>query len=65
MKTISYNEMLDYCESNRDKERFCRCSCACSGATYSNLTCDQKYYTNETVPFRGKCGTLFLVEKDW
>ena len=37
---MTYEQMLDYCESNRDEQRFCTICDSCSGACRTNLQYD-------------------------
>lgn len=40
MKPMTWDDVYAYCDSNREKDGFCRCCSSCSGPTYSNLACD-------------------------
>lgn len=62
---MKYSEMIDYCESNRDKERFCRVSCACSGPCVSNLAKDRPFPEGVTIYRGGDYGSCrFEVEEE-
>ena len=49
MKVMTWDEVHQYCKSNRESDGFCRCSCCCSGPTYSNLACDYEEELPEGV----------------
>lgn len=60
--TCSVEELNEYCESNREADRFCSVNCSCSGWSYSNLQPDFDYNTTTGYPCRGKCGFLGNLE---
>ena len=42
MEPMTWQDVHQYCDSNRESDGFCRVCCSCSGPTYSNLACDYK-----------------------
>lgn len=62
---MKYDEMMAYCESNREEDRFCRCSTACSGPCISNLSFDYPFPEGVVVYRGGNHGSCrFEVEDD-
>lgn len=61
---MKYEEMIDYCNSNRGADGFCRCSTACSGPCMSNLAADYPMPEGVTVYRGGNYGSCrFEVEE--
>ena len=50
---MTEENMYQYCENNRGKDRFCNCSSACSGPCQSNLACDYPLPDGVTAIYRG------------
>ncbi len=54
MTTITYEEMYEVCNRNREEDGFCRVCCACSGPCQSNLARDYNEQLPENVTiYRG------------
>ena len=63
LEPISYQEALDYCESQRDSQRFCRRHNGCSGFChyYGSKLANQLWDAGFEV-YSGSCGHLFVVD---
>lgn len=67
MKPMTWTDVDEYCDSNRESDGFCRVCCSCSGPTYSNLACDHESPRKDgIVILRGgnRGGCYFEVRED-
>lgn len=67
---MTWDEVFEFCESHRDRDRFCEISCACSGPCYSNLFCDSEerrelaFNRDEHILRGGSYGSCKFYVKD-
>ncbi len=61
---MTKDQMYDYCESMRERDRFCSVSSSCSGPCQSNLACDHPFPEGKVIYRGGTYGSCrFEVEE--